>query len=136
MPMGENHNVDGNQASLRIMEVARRTLTESRGTMKRRIEVTVTRSGQPRAYADSETHATMEFQMKAIRRIRADSPEPEWQPMYSDEVHSKQHVERFAMSWFKVTPTKEQNAFSRRITSLRMMRPGVWEIKIVEPFTG
>ena len=101
--------------------------------MKRRIEVDIRRSGQPRPYADSVVVADVTFTMM-VAKVSKSSPEPVWEPMYTNVKICEPKVRRFAMAWFDVPA--EKGPFSRSITRLEMTKPGVWRVELVEPYTG
>ena len=82
MPMGENNNVDGNQAALRSMEIARSALMESRNTQD---EITMTKSTKHNDLVGYIIERTVHLSRLTMDTLRQ---------MVSEDEHGSLHAAR------------------------------------------
>ena len=106
--------------------------------MKRNIEINTLKSGQSRPYADHcdivELTFTMWRDYTPQYLLANPDDKPSWVPMFSSPT-SEKLVRQFVHSWLGV-PAEPTTPFDRRITSLKMIRDGVWKVQIDAAYTG
>ena len=107
--------------------------------MKRNIEINTLKSGQRRPYADHCDIVEITFTMwrdftPEYFKLNPDK-KPGWVPMFTNPKMSEPKVRAFIRAWLDV-PVEPKTCFDRRITSLSMIREGVWKVQIDAAYTG
>ena len=87
--------------------------------MRRRMTIEWKIAGQPRPYADSVQIAVITFEMA----LSANAP---WRP--SDLATAESHIKEY----FNVKENGEW--YQERMDYLKKVSPGVWEIKLTQPY--
>lgn len=96
--------------------------------METRVTKTFLRAGQPRAYADSEYVGRLFIEIR-------DSTDDEWRPATFVESVVKETYAPLVHSFWKQKDDEKREWWQSYLDYIRKEGPGLWEVRIVSPYT-